>query len=76
MNNILKEIYQNIDEKTIMKEDKRYVMNTYNRLPIVPIRGQGIYLEDINGKKYLDFLSGIGVNNIGHCNPKLIGAVK
>lgn len=76
MENILKEIYQNIGEKTIMEEDKRYIMNTYSRLPIVPIRGQGVYIEDINGKKYLDFLSGIGVNNIGHCNPKLIEVIK
>ena len=70
------EIYCNIDEKSIMEEDEKYIMKTYGRLPVVLVKGEGMYVEDINGKKYLDFLAGIAVNNIGHCNPELTETIK
>ncbi|GBF36078.1 acetylornithine transaminase [Methanofervidicoccus abyssi] len=73
---IFNEIYRDIDESVIIKEEKKYIMNTYGRLPVVLIRGNGVYVEDVKGKRYLDFISGIGVNSIGHCNPKLIENVK
>ncbi|HIQ38442.1 MAG TPA: acetylornithine transaminase [Methanothermococcus okinawensis] len=73
---IFNEIYRDIDESTVIKEEKKYIMNTYGRLPLVLIRGNGVYVEDVKGRKYLDFISGIGVNSIGHCNPKLIENVK
>ncbi|MBW9219879.1 aminotransferase class III-fold pyridoxal phosphate-dependent enzyme, partial [Methanothermococcus sp. SCGC AD-155-N22] len=53
-----------------------FIMNTYGRLPVVLIRGNGVYVEDVKGRRYVDFISGIGVNNIGHCNPKLVENVK
>lgn len=46
-------------------------MNTYSRFPICFERGEGMYLYDIDGKKYLDFVAGIAVNSLGHANPKL-----
>lgn len=55
-------------------EDK-YVMNTYKRLPGIYVKGEGCYLWDENGKKYLDFLAGIAVNQIGHCHPVVIDAL-
>ncbi|MCL2809141.1 MAG: acetylornithine/succinylornithine family transaminase [Treponema sp.] len=50
-------------------------MNTYNRLPVTFAKGEGSWLYDINGKKYLDFGSGIAVNLLGHNNPALVKAV-
>jgi len=50
-------------------------MNTYNRLPVTFTRGEGSWLYDINGKKYLDFGSGIAVNLLGHNYPPLVRAV-
>jgi acetylornithine/N-succinyldiaminopimelate aminotransferase len=50
-------------------------MNTYNRLPVTFARGEGSWLYDINGKKYLDFGSGIAVNILGHNYPPLVRAV-
>ncbi len=47
------------------------VMNTYNRFPIVLEKGDGMYVYDDNGKKYLDFVSGIAVNSLGHNHKKL-----
>ncbi|MDR2729330.1 MAG: aminotransferase class III-fold pyridoxal phosphate-dependent enzyme, partial [Treponema sp.] len=50
-------------------------MNTYHRLPVTFARGEGSWLFDIDGKKYLDFTSGIAVNLLGHNYPPLVRAV-
>lgn len=47
------------------------VMNTYNRFPITLEKGDGMYVYDDNGKKYLDFVAGIAVNSLGHNHKKL-----
>ena len=51
------------------------IMNTYSRFPICFERGEGMYLYDTEGKKYLDFVAGIAVNSLGHANPKLGDAI-
>ncbi|AAC06390.1 aspartate aminotransferase family protein [Aquifex aeolicus] len=53
-----------------------YLMNNYARLPVKFVRGKGVYLYDEEGKEYLDFVSGIGVNSLGHAYPKLTEALK
>jgi acetylornithine/N-succinyldiaminopimelate aminotransferase len=50
-------------------------MNTYHRLPVTFVRGEGSWLFDTQGKKYLDFSSGIAVNCLGHGYPPLVKAV-
>jgi acetylornithine aminotransferase len=52
------------------------VMKTYGRYPIVPRRGAGCRLWDVDGKAYLDFLAGVAVNNLGHCHPKVVAALQ
>ncbi len=59
----------------IAKSDK-YIMKTYGRYPIVPVRGEGSLLWDADGKRYLDFLAGVAVNNLGHCHPKVVAALQ
>ncbi len=54
---------------------KQYVMNTYNRLPICMVKGEGAKVYDADGKEYLDFVAGIAVNALGHCNPKVAAAI-
>jgi acetylornithine/N-succinyldiaminopimelate aminotransferase len=58
----------------IEKADK-YIMRTYGRFPVVPVKGEGCYLWDADGKKYLDFLAGVAVNNLGHCHPAVTAAL-
>jgi acetylornithine/N-succinyldiaminopimelate aminotransferase len=58
----------------IEKADK-YIMKTYGRYPLVPVKGEGCYLWDADGKKYLDFLAGVAVNNLGHCYPAVTAAL-
>lgn len=59
----------------IKEEGQKYVMNTYGRLPLAVVRGKGAYVWDADGKEYLDFVSGIAVNNVGHCHPKVVEAI-
>ena len=53
-----------------------HTMNTYGRLPIALSHGDGVYVWDINGKRYLDALAGIAVNTLGHNHPKLVPALQ
>ena len=52
-----------------------YLVNNYKRRKISFKKGKGSYLFSTNGKKYLDFVSGIAVNSLGHAHPKLIKAI-
>src|SRR5512135_207316 len=60
----------------LIEESKEYLMSTYNRYPVVFVRGRGMKLYDSDGKEYTDFLAGIAVNNLGHCHPKVVVAVQ
>jgi len=56
-------------------EDKHGAHN-YHPLPVVLARGEGVYVWDVEGKKYFDFLSAYSAVNQGHCHPKIVGALK
>jgi predicted acetylornithine/succinylornithine family transaminase len=52
-----------------------YLMHTYKRLPVTPISGKGLEVTTLDNKTYLDFLSGIAVNCLGHCHPNVVNAI-
>lgn len=54
----------------------QYVLPTYGRFSLVPVRGQGSRLWDENGRAYLDFCTGIAVCSLGHCHPRLVTAIQ
>lgn len=60
----------------IIEKAEKHLIHTYNRYPIVLDRGEGMYLYDVEGKRYLDFGSGIGVFALGYGNPEYNQAVK
>jgi acetylornithine aminotransferase len=62
-------------QQWIDKADK-YIMKTYGRYPLVPVRGEGCRIWDADGREYLDFLAGVAVNNLGHCHPKVVAALR
>lgn len=67
-----------IEDKTnaqIMADGQKYVMNTYGRLPIAMVKGKGCHIWDADGKEYLDFVAGVAVNSVGHCNPRVVDAI-
>lgn len=51
------------------------LMNTYSRLPVTFVKGEGVWLWDDRGEKYLDALSGVAVCGLGHCHPRLAKAI-
>ncbi|MFQ6130313.1 MAG: aspartate aminotransferase family protein [Candidatus Hadarchaeaceae archaeon] len=59
----------------IRELDERYVASTYRRQPLTLVKGRGVFVEDIQGKRYLDFVGGIAVCSLGHCHPALTKAI-
>ena len=55
--------------------DKKH-FQTYRRFPLTLIKGRGTRVYDTDGKEYLDALAGIAVNNVGHCHPRVVNAIK
>ncbi|TFH20838.1 MAG: ornithine--oxo-acid transaminase [Bacteroidia bacterium] len=58
----------------IQREDK-YGAHNYHPLPVVLDRGEGVYVWDVEGRRYYDFLSAYSAVNQGHCHPKIVGAM-
>ena len=61
---------------SVTRMEAKLLLSTYERQPILFVRGRGVYLWDSRGKRYLDFLSGIGVNALGHNHPAITAAIK
>lgn len=60
----------------IASRERQYLLQTYNRYPVVLSRGKGVFLYDIAGKRYLDFVSGLGVNALGHAHPRIVKTIR
>lgn len=65
-----------MNKEEIFKNYDRYILSTYTRTPGIFVKGKGMDLTDIDGKKFLDFFPGWGVNNVGHCHPKVMAGVR
>ena len=65
-----------MNTQEIIELNKKFVMHTYSPIPLVIDKGKGVKVWDKEGKEYLDFISGIGVNAIGHSHPKILKAIK
>ena len=65
-----------MDMKAYIDEAESALLHTYNRYQIVLEKGEGVHLYDINGKEYLDFVGGIAVFALGHCNKEYNDALK
>ena len=68
-----KSIFKKMED--IIKKTEKYVMHTYHRFPVCFDHGEGYYIYDINGKRYIDFLAGIAVNALGYHVKPVIEAV-
>ena len=60
----------------VIKLTEKHVAQTYGRYPIALVRGKGTQVWDRSGKQYLDFVSGLAVDNLGHCHPKVVSAIR
>ncbi len=60
----------------LMEKDRQVLMQTYGRFPVALARGEGARFWDYDGREYIDFASGIGVNSLGSCNPVWMQAIE
>ena len=60
----------------IMDRERKFLLQTYNRYPLVIARGKGVFLFDVDGKRYLDFVAGLGVNALGHAHPRIVKTIR
>jgi predicted acetylornithine/succinylornithine family transaminase len=65
-----------MDTRTLLEWSARYHTPNYGRAPICLVRGEGARVWDSDGREYLDFTSGISVVNLGHCHPRVTGAIR
>lgn len=62
--------------QSIIDLEKKYLLQNYGRYPLVLDHGKGVFLYDVDGKKYLDLISGIGVNALGHHHPRITKVIR
>ena len=60
----------------LMDLEKAYLLQNYARYPVVLQRGKGVYVYDSSGKRYLDLISGIGVNALGYSHPRITKVIQ
>jgi acetylornithine/N-succinyldiaminopimelate aminotransferase len=62
--------------EAIVDLESRYLLQTYARYPLAIAKGKGVHVWDVQGKKYLDFVGGLGVNALGHAHPRIVKAIR
>lgn len=67
---------QGLTTEEIIATGKSVVMNTYGRLPMAIAKGEGSWVWDVEGKRYLDFVTGLAVNSLGHKHPAVVKAIQ
>ena len=69
------QVLENLNSTEAIALEEKYGAHNYHPLPVVLSRGEGVYVWDVEGKKYFDFLSAYSAVNQGHCHPKIINAL-
>ncbi len=65
------------EAKKVIEKDNRYISQSYTRVyPLVVKRAEGVWVEDVDSNRFLDFTSGIAVCNTGHCHPTIVAAIR
>jgi predicted acetylornithine/succinylornithine family transaminase len=65
-----------LSAQTVADTEREYLFQNYARYPLTLARGKGCHVYDIEGKRYLDFISGIGVNALGHAHPRIVKVIR
>ncbi len=68
-------VLEQLSSQRAMELENEYGAHNYHPLPVVLSKGEGVYVWDVEGKKYYDFLSAYSAVNQGHCHPKIVGAL-
>jgi len=62
--------------QSVMDLEREYLLQNYARYPLVLARGKGCYVYDPEGRRYIDFITGIGVNALGHAHPRIVKTIR
>src|ERR1043165_619297 len=62
--------------QSVMDLERDYLLQNYARYPLVLARGKGCHVYDLEGRRYLDFITGIGVNALGHAHPRIVKVIR
>jgi predicted acetylornithine/succinylornithine family transaminase len=60
----------------VIEREREFLVQNYSRYPLVLERGEGCYVYDVEGNRYLDFIAGIGVNALGHAHPRIVNVIR
>jgi predicted acetylornithine/succinylornithine family transaminase len=60
----------------IVEREQRYLVHTYARYPLAIAKGKGVFVYDVEGRRYLDLVGGLGVNALGHAHPRIVKAIR
>lgn len=66
---------KNITTQQVIEKDLKYGAHHYHPIPAALTKGKGVFLWDVEGKRYFDFLSGYSAANLGHCHPRVVEAL-
>ena len=69
------ELNLSLKSEALIAKENQHGAHNYHPLPVVLERGEGVYVWDVDGKKYYDFLSAYSAVNQGHCHPKIVSAM-
>ncbi|XP_072413628.1 ornithine aminotransferase, mitochondrial isoform X2 [Chiloscyllium punctatum] len=69
-------VEKSLTSEEVFAREEKYGAHNYSPLPVALAKGEGIYVWDVEGRRYFDFLSAYSAVNQGHCHPKIIGALK
>jgi predicted acetylornithine/succinylornithine family transaminase len=75
MTSVLPPVAENTAQ-LIMDRERKHLLQNYARYPLVLARGRGCYVFDTEGRRYLDFITGIGVNALGHAHPRIVKVIR
>jgi len=68
-------VLEKVSSQNLIELEDKYGAHNYHPLPVVLSKGEGVYVWDVEGKRYYDFLSAYSAVNQGHCHPKIVGAM-
>ncbi len=71
----MEDFSQGTEARRVLRRDEERMLPVYARYPVVMERGEGVYLFDEDGNRYLDLMGGLGVNALGHAHPRMVAAM-
>ena len=73
--NLMNDVIPDTASQKAIAHENKFGAHNYHPIPVVLDRGEGVYVWDVEGKKYFDFLSAYSALNQGHCHPKIVNAL-